>query len=168
MTDTLKLEEGKVTICNVPFTFTLTKSVYYLQKELEKVLGDKWKKIAYECGKIDGAVCNSNFAAMFHNDPDLMKIITDKSLGFDFLVAEYNKMGKGKLEIVKENTEKFSFILRMYFSPIALAYLEHETAKEPVCYHISGLFIGGANIFYPGIEGVETKCMAKGDLTVSL
>ena len=163
MVDTIKLEEGKVTMCNLPLTFTFTKSVYYTQKELEKTLGDKWKKIVYECGKIDGAVCNSNFAAMFHTDPDMIKLISDKSQGFNFCVTEYNRMGKGKLEAIKGDTEKFSFILRMYFSPIALAYLEHEKITEPVCYHIAGLFVGAGNIFYPGIEAVETKCLAKGD-----
>jgi predicted hydrocarbon binding protein len=163
MIETLKLEEGKVTMCNVPFIFTFTKSIYYTQKELQKVAGDSWKKIAYECGKTDVTVLQSNYFAMFHDDPEVKNLISDRLASFEFCVDEFNKMGKGKLEIIEEDAEKFRFILRMHFCGIALAYLEHEMTLEPICYNFAGIFAAGTNSFFPGVEAVETKCMAKGD-----
>lgn len=163
MIDTMKLEKGEVTMCDMPFIVTFTKSIYYTQKELEKVAGNAWKKIAYECGKIDGTVCNSNYFAMFHDNPEAQKILSDRLAGFKFCVSEFNRMGKGLLEIIEADAENCHFVLRMYFCGIALAYLEHEKTTEPVCYHFTGIWAGGANIFYPGVEAVETKCMAKGD-----
>jgi len=163
MIETLKLDEGKVTMCNMPFIITFTKSIYYMQKELELVAGDSWKKIAYECGKIDVTVLQSNYFAMFHDDPEVKKLITDRLAGFEFCVNEFNKMGKGKLEIIEEDADKFRFILRMHFCGIALAYLEHVTTTEPVCYHFAGIFAAGTNSFFPGVEAVETKCVARGD-----
>jgi predicted hydrocarbon binding protein len=163
MIETMKLEKGKVTMCDMPFIFTFTKSIYYIQKELEKVLGEKWKKIAYECGKLDGIVCNSNYLALFQDDPKIKKLYSNKFEAFKFCVAEFNKMGKGKLEIIEADTVKIRFLLRFHFNGIALAYLEHEKTTEPICCHFAGVFAGATDIIYPGAEAVETKCMAKGD-----
>jgi predicted hydrocarbon binding protein len=134
-----------------------------MQKELERVAGGSWKKIAYECGKIDVTVLQSNYFAMFHDDPEVKKLISDRLAGFEFCVDEFNKMGKGKLEIIEEDADKFRFTLRIHFCGIALAYLEHVTTTEPICYHFAGIFAAGTNSFFPGVEAVETKCMAKGD-----
>ena len=163
MVETIKLEEGKVTMCNMPIIFTFTKSMYYIQKELETALGERWKKIVYECGKLDGTVCNSNYLALFHNDSEVKKLYSNKFEAFKFCVAEFNKMGKGKLEIIEVDTDKIHFVLRFYLNGIALAYLEHEKTTEPVCYHFAGVFAGATSVIYPGVEVVETKCMAKGD-----
>lgn len=163
MIETIKLEEGRVTLCNMPIIFTFTKSMYYIQKELENTLGEKWKKIAYECGKIDGFECNSNYIAIFHDNPELKKLFSNKFEAFKFCVGEFNKMGKGKLEIVETDADKVHFVLRFYLNGIALAYLEHEKTTETVCYHFAGVFAGATNAIYPGVEVIETKCMAKGD-----
>lgn len=163
MIETMKLEEGKVTMCDMPLIVTFTKSIYYMQKELEKVAGEAWKKIAYECGKIDGTVCNSNYFALFHDDLEIKKLYSNKFEAFKFCVAEFNRMGKGRLEIVKADSDKIYFVLRFYLNGIALAYLEHEKTTEPICYHFAGVFAGATQIIYPGVEAVETKCMAKGD-----
>ncbi|QLJ53266.1 MAG: hypothetical protein Sv326_1091 [Candidatus Fermentimicrarchaeum limneticum] len=163
MVELMKLNEGKITLCEVPIIFTFTKSMYYMQKELEKMAGEAWKRIFYDCGKIDGIGCNSNYVGIFHNDPEFQKIAADKFNAFSFCVDEFNKLGKGRLEIITTDKDKPLFVLRYYFSPIALAYLEHERANKPVCYHFAGVFAGAANVVYPGIEVIETKCFAKGD-----
>ncbi len=163
MIETMKLEKGKVKMCGVPYIFTFTKSVYHTQKELEKIFGNSWKKIVYECGKIDSINTVSNYFAMFRDDPEVQKIFSDRLESFKFCIKEFNRMGKGRLEIISADSDKPHFILRMYFSPIALAYLDYERSKEPVCNHFAGIWAGGANVFYPGIESTETKCIAKGD-----
>lgn len=163
MVETIKLEEGRITLCNMPIIFTFTKSMYYMQKELEKVLGEKWKKNVYASGKIDGVVCNSNYVAIFYDDPELKKLFSDKFEAFKFCVGEFNKLGKGKLGIIEADTDKIRFVLRFYLNGIALAYLEHEKTTEPVCYHFAGVFAGATSVIYPGVEVIETKCMAKGD-----
>jgi predicted hydrocarbon binding protein len=162
MIDTMKLEKGEVTLCNMPIIFTFTKSMYYMQKELEKALGEKWKKIVYDCGKIDGLVVNQNYVAMFHDDSEVQKLYSNKFEAFKFCVAEFNKLGKGKLEIIEADTAKIHIVLRFYLNGIALAYLEHEKTTEPICCHFAGVFAGATDVIYPGVEVVETKCMAQG------
>jgi predicted hydrocarbon binding protein len=163
MIETLKLEEGKVTMCNIPFIFTFTKSIYYMQKELEKVAGKDWKKICYDCGKVDCISCNINYRSMYRDDPLVQKLFSDQFEAFKFCVEELNRMGKGRLEITLTDNGKLPFVLRFYFSPIALAYLEHDNSKEPVCHHFAGIWAGGTTMIYPGAEVTETKCVAKGD-----
>ena len=170
MIETMKLEKGKVTMCDMPFIFTFTKSIYYMQKELEKVLGEKWKKIFYERGREDGMFTNTNYLAMFRDEPRIKKLLLadkpdsqNKIDSLKFGLNEFNKLGLGKVELVSADSAKPRFIFRYYFSPIALAYLEHKKTTEPMCYHFTGVWAGGTSILYPGVEAVETKCMAKGD-----
>jgi predicted hydrocarbon binding protein len=164
MADTIKLEEGKVTFNGVPFIFGLLKSTYYTEKELEKILGEDWKRVMYECGLNESRDAMQGYIAMFHNDSMVQKLI--HLLGgplLKFLLYQWNKLGIGRLEIVSHDHSKLKFVLRLHFSPEALTYLEHEKSKEPVCYEALGNMMGGAELIYPGIEGTETKCLAKGD-----
>jgi len=161
--ETMKLEEGKVTICNIPFIITFTKSIYYTQKELENVLGEKWRKVSYDSGKTDALACYSSYIKSSRFAPFIKYLVSNGAASFKFCVEEFNKMGKGRLEIMNEDANIPKFLVRLYFSPIALAYLEHHGTSKPVCHHIAGIFAGAGLINYPGIEATETKCMAKGD-----
>ena len=164
MVETIKLEKGKVTMNGVPFTFALMKSTYYMYKELENVLGDDWKKIVYERGKGESREAFQGYLNMFHNDPKVQKLIhLFRGPAIKFLVYQFNKLGVGRLELISEDSSQSRFVFRLYFSPTALTYLEHEKAKEPVCYDMAGCLAGAAELIYPGIEAVETKCLAKGD-----
>jgi predicted hydrocarbon binding protein len=164
MAETIKLEDGKVTMNGVPFTFVLMNSVYYQYKELEKALGKDWKKLVYERGKNESEESIRGYFSMTHNHPNIQKIVRlFHGPLITFLTYQYNKLGIGRLELVAEDPSKPLIVLRLYFSPIALTYLEHEKAKEPVCYEFAGTMAGGAEFIYPGIEIVETKCLAKGD-----
>lgn len=78
------------------------------------------------------------------------------------MVHQYNKLGIGRLELISEDPSKPLLVLRLHFSPWALTCLEHEKPKEPVCCEAAGSMAGGAGFVYPGIEIVETKCMAQG------
>jgi len=163
MIDTLKIEDGQVTMNGVPFTFTMTKSIYYTQKELEKIIGDAWKRLFYERGRIDAVATVAGFLGMFPNAPQINKLLADRLEGVRFSMNEYNKMGLGRAEMIKADPEKPLFVFRYYFSPGAAAYIEHEKSKEPVCYHFAGICAGAVSIFYPGVEATEIKCMAMGD-----
>lgn len=162
--DTLKLEKGKVTFNGVPFTFGLLKSTYYMEKELEKVLGDDWKRVMYECGLNESRDALQGYTSLFHNNFGVQRLI--HLLGgplLNFLLYQWNKLGIGRLELISHDYSKMQFVLRLHFSPEALTYLEHEKSKEPVCYEALGNMMGGAELIYPGIRGIETKCLAKGD-----
>ena len=162
--DTIKLEKGKVTMNGVPFTFTLTKSIYYQQKELEKVLGENWKKLAYKCGQDDSRDALQAYLTIFRNEPEMQKLMSSAPYeGLKFLVHQYNGVGKGRLELIVKDPSKPVYVVRLHFSPIALVYLEHEQANEPVCYHFAAFCSGAVGLFHPGIEATETKCLAKGD-----
>jgi predicted hydrocarbon binding protein len=148
----------------VPFTFTLTKSVYYMYKELENVLGNDWKKLEYERGKDESREAVPTYLNMIHNDRRVQKLIRlFHGPAIKFLAYQYNTLSLGRLELILEDSSKPLFVYRMYFSPTALTYLEHEKAKEPVCYETAGRMAGAAELIYPGMEVVETKCLAKGD-----
>jgi len=163
MIDTLIIEDGKVLMNGVPFTFTMTKSIYYTQKELEKIIGDKWKRLFYERGRTDAIATVAGYLAMFHNKQEIKKFLSDRLEGVKFSMDEYNRMGLGRAEMVTGDPERQIFVFRYYFSPSALAFLEHEKSKEPICYHFAGICAGAVSIFYPGIEATELKCMAMGD-----
>lgn len=164
MVDTINLKDGKLTVSGVPFTFVLMKSAYYQYKELEKALGEDWKKLVYERGKRESEESIKAYLSIFHNDPNVQKLIGLFGGPLTrFLVSQYNTLGVGRLELIREDSSKPSLVFRLRFSPIALAYLEHEKAKEPVCYEAAGSMAGGLEFIYPGIEIVETKCLAKGD-----
>lgn len=170
MVETLKVEEGKVAICNTPFIFTFTKSIYYMQKELEKVLGEKWKKIMYDCGKNDADMLMSGYFSMFYGEKEAKELMFSRKLDVPsrvkfvgFCNDQFNKAGMGRAELAENDIMKPVVVEKLYFSPIALAYLEHEKSTEPVCYYFAGFFSGGASTACPGLEAVETKCMAKGD-----
>jgi predicted hydrocarbon binding protein len=162
--DTIKLENGKVTLNGVPFIFGLLKSTYYMEKELEKVLGEEWKRVMYECGLNESRDALQSYIAMSNRDPKVQKLIHLSGEPLTkFLLYQYNKLGIGRLELITEDSSKSLMVLRLHFSPEALTYLEHEKSKEPVCYEALGNIMGGAEFIYPGISGVETKCLAKGD-----
>jgi predicted hydrocarbon binding protein len=170
MIETLKLEEGQVTMCDLPIIFSFTKSIYYTQKELEKVLGDKWKRLIYECGKNDAMFVVSSYLKLSQNQEEITELLLagkpnykNKVESLQFCGDQFNKMGLGYIENVAQDVNKLRFVLRFYFSPIGQAYLEHEKTKEPVCHYFSGLFAGTTSIMYPGSESIETKCIAKGD-----
>jgi len=164
MIDTLKIEEGKVLMNGVPFTFTMTKSLYYTQKEFEKVIGEKWKRIVYERGKADALDTVFGYISLVRSIP-IQKIMSifDRSVGFKFYVDEYNRLGIGRVEVRESIPSKPFFVFRLYFNPIGFTYLEHEKVREPVCHQFAGILAGGANNVYPGIEATETKCIARGD-----
>ena len=164
MIDTLKVEEGSVTLNDIPYTFTMLKSIYYVQKELEDLLGEKWKRIVYERGKADALDTVFGYISLVRSIP-IQKIISifDRSVGFKFYVDEYNRLGIGRVEVKESIPEKPLFVFRLYFSPIGLTYSEHEKTNEPVCHQFAGILAGGANNVYPGIEATEKKCIAKGD-----
>lgn len=164
MAKTIKLEEGRVTMNGVPFTFTLMKSAYYTYKELENVLGEGWKKLVYERAKGESEEAIRGYLSMFHNDPSIKKLFRlFHGPLIKFLVYQYNKLGIGRLELISEDPSKPLLVFRLYFSPFALTYLEHERPNKPVCYEAAGSMAGGAGFVYPEIEIVETKCLAKGD-----
>lgn len=164
MVENIKLEDGKVMFNGVPFIFGLLKSTYYMDKELEKVLGDGWKKIQYECGLNESRAALHGYLNMFHSGTKTQKLIQLlPGPTIKLLLYQWNKLGIGRLELILEDHSKPQFVFRLHFSPEALAYLEHEKAKEQVCYNILGNIMGAADFIYPGIEGVETKCLAKGD-----
>ena len=164
MIDTLKVEEGSITLNNVPYTFTMSKSIYYIQKELESLLGEKWKRIVYERGKADALDTVFGYISLIRGIP-LQKIMSifDRSVGFKFYVDEYNRLGIGRVEVKESIPSKPLFVFRLHFSPVGLAYLEHQKSTDSVCYHFAGVLAGGANNVYPGIEATETKCIGKGD-----
>jgi len=162
--DNLKLEKGKVTLNSIPVTFTLLKSVYYQQKELKKVLGDNWKKLAYERGRDDSRDALQAYLTLLRNEPEMQKLMSSPVVeAIKFLMHQYNTLGLGRVELITEDLSKPLFVFRLHFSPIALVYLEHEQAKESVCYHFGAFCAGAIGLFCPGIEARETKCMAKGD-----
>ncbi len=170
MVETIKLEEGKVTMCDMPILFVFTKSVYYMQKELEGVLGEKWKRMMYECGKNDAMITVSGFFTLFQNEDKIKELLLvgkpdplNKAESMQFFTDQFNKMGLGRVEMAETDTKKLSFVLRFYFSPVAQAYLEHEKSTEPVCHYFSGLWSGASSTFYPGLEAFEKKCMSRGD-----
>lgn len=164
MVDTIKLEKGRLTMTGLPFTFILMKSAYFTYKELEKALGDDWKRMVYERGKCESEESIKGYLSIVHAHPSAQKLVSlFHGPLIKFLVYQYNKLGLGHLEIIKEDPSKPLIILRVHFSPIALTYLEHENAKEPVCYELAGSMAGGAGFIYPCMEIVETKCLAKGD-----
>jgi predicted hydrocarbon binding protein len=162
--DTIKLEDGEVTLNGVPFIFGLLKSTYYMEKELEKVLGEGWKKIQYECGLNESRDAFQGYIAMSHNDPEIQRIMASgKDETLKFLLDQFNKLGIGRLELISRDPSEPRFVFRLHFSPEALTYLEHERPNKPVCYEAAGCMAGGAGFIYPDIEIVETKCLAKGD-----
>lgn len=164
MFETIKLEEGKVTMSGVPFTFTLMKSVYYTYKELEKALGKDWEKLIYECSKVESREAFQGYLRIFRNNPQAQKLIfIFRRPVIKFFIYQYNRLGVGRLELVSGDHSKPLYIFRMYFSPTALAYLEHEKSKKPVCTDFAGTLAGPGELVYPGIEVIETKCLAKGD-----
>lgn len=162
--DTIKFEEGRVTMTGMPFAFTLMKSTYFTYKGLEKVLGKDWKRVVYQRGKNESEESIQGYLSILRKHPSIQKIVqVFHGPLIKFLVYQYNKLGLGILELVKEDPSKPLIILRVRFSPVAQTYLEHEKSKDTVCAELAGSVAGGAGFVYPGIEAVETKCMAKGD-----
>lgn len=162
LVDTLNLDKGRLSLSTVPFAIFLTKSIYHMQEELKKHTGDSWKKILYDSGKTDAFVANTSYLHICAEEKNSKELLTDNKKAVDFLVREYNKIGKGEL-IVEYAPEQFKSFIMLKYSPIALEYVEHGGSKEQVCYYFAGVYAGSMSIFHPGAEGKETKCMAKGD-----
>lgn len=162
LVDTLTLDKGRISLSTVPFAIFLTKSIYYVQEELKKYTGDSWKKILYDSGKTDAYVTNSSYLHICSEDRTSKNLLTDSKKAFEFLVLQYNKIGKGELKMEYDQL-KSTGLITLEYSPIALEYVEHGGSEEPECYYFAGVYAGSMSIFHPGVEAKEIKCLARGD-----
>lgn len=130
-----------------------------LEEESERIIGSATRGIFYMIGRIDGlqSVGKGIMSAF------LMKILA-RLFKRKFLmklaeiVAEF---GYGTLEYAEIDIENKRAVARLHNSANAAGI---RKAKKPVCYTITGLFSGSADIvFGRAMRCTETKCIGMGD-----
>jgi len=155
------IEEGKTTIAGQRAMIVSVKTLATQQKELERLVGEKWGSVVYEAERKAIQEAALQIFGLKQLDSFRKGETFDKRSMVETLISIFNCVGYGILKLKKFDEKKPYALVVVENSTIPQ---EYEKRNSPVCFRVAGILAGGAEaVFMVPLKCRETKCMSMGD-----
>jgi predicted hydrocarbon binding protein len=155
------IEDGKTTIAGQRAMLLSLKTIATQQKELERLVGDKWGDVVYEAERKAIQEAALQIFGLKQLDSFTKGKTFDKKSMIETLIGIFNCVGYGILKLKKFDEGKPYVLVTLEKSTIPR---EYEKRNSPVCFRIAGILAGGSEaVFMVPMKCREKKCMAMGD-----
>lgn len=153
-------DDGKTIVAGQRGLLFSIKNIVNQQKEIERVVGQKWGYMIYEAERKAIKEAVPQIISIKKLDTLLKDSEFSKKAMVQSLIDIFNQTGLGLLKLKTFDEKKLRFKVAVENSPIPE---EYERRDSPVCFHLAGIFAGAAEaIFLVPMECKEVKCSSMG------
>ncbi len=154
-------DDGKSIVAGQRGLLLSIKNIVNQQKEIERVVGQKWGYVIYEAERKAIQEAVPQIISIKKIDTLLKNSEFSKKAMVQSLIDIFNQTGLGLLKLKTFDERRLRFEVAVENSPIPEEYEKRDT---PVCFHLAGIFAGAAEaIFMMPMACKEVKCASMGD-----